>query len=72
MQDAIDFDSQFHRSGSIAAAGRCSQHGVSSCSEIPVISFTDKHGRRQSGCRRAMEELIARNEITISSTGEES
>jgi hypothetical protein len=68
VQQVIPFDPGFHRTGSVAASGHCSQHGVRSCSEEPIISFIDQHSRRQSGCQRAMDELIAREEITVSST----
>jgi hypothetical protein len=57
------YDPSFHRVGSVAASGRCSQHGVDSCSEEPVISFRDRNNRRQSGCARALDELVARGEI---------
>lgn len=57
------YDPSFHRVGSVAASGRCSQHGVDSCSEEPVISFRDRHNRRQSACARARDELVARGEI---------
>jgi hypothetical protein len=67
MQHAVPFDPEFHRLGTVAASGRCSQHGVGSCSEEPIISFVDRHGRRQAGCRRALDELSSREEITISS-----
>lgn len=59
------FDPAFHRPGSVAAAGHCSQHGLDSCPNPPVISFVDRNGRRQSGCRRAAEELSARGEIAL-------
>lgn len=58
------YGSAFHRPGSVAAQGRCSQHGVDSCEQEPVVSFQDRHGRWQSGCQRALEELTARGEIS--------
>lgn len=64
---AIPFDPRFHSAGSVAREGRCSQHGVGSCSAEPIISFVDRHGRRQSGCRRAQDELVSREEITVPS-----
>jgi hypothetical protein len=63
---AIAYDPSFHREGSMASQGHCSQHGLDSCPERPVISFLDRHNRRQSGCARAREELVARGEITLS------
>jgi hypothetical protein len=58
------YDKGHHLPGSVAARGRCSQHGVDSCEEEPVVSFQDRHGRWQSGCHRALKELTARGEIS--------
>ena len=65
VSDATAFDPAFHRPGSKAAAGECSQHGAASCPDEPVISFVDRNGRRQSGCRRAARELAERGEIAV-------
>ncbi len=64
MNPSHPYDSAFHRPGSVAAQGRCSQHGVDSCKQEPLVSFQDRHGRWQSGCQRALEELTARGEIS--------
>lgn len=64
MYDSQPYDPSFHSPTSKAAAGRCSQHGQDTCTELPVVSFLDRHGRRQSGCQRALDELVARGEIT--------
>jgi hypothetical protein len=57
------YDAKHHNPRSVAATGRCSQHGVGSCSEPPVISFRDRHNRWQSGCERTLAELVERGEI---------
>lgn len=64
MHESYPYDAKRHRAGSVAAQGRCSQHGVNSCSEPPVVSFQDRHDRWQSGCARALKELTARGEIS--------
>ena len=63
MNELRPYDAAFHDTNSIAAGGRCSQHGVDSCDATPVISFVDVHNRRQSGCSRAARELLDRGEI---------
>jgi hypothetical protein len=63
VHDSFPYDAKYHRPGSVAAQGRCSQHGVDSCSEPPVISFQDRHNRWQSDCERALRELVDRGEI---------
>jgi len=62
------FDPDLHRPGSVAARGHCSWHGAEGADEIgcaggPVVSFQDAQGQWQSGCQRALEELVARREI---------
>lgn len=52
-----------HHRDTVAASGRCSQHGKDLCSEPPVVSFQDRNGRWQSGCERALTELVFRGEI---------
>lgn len=64
MHESFPYGAAYHRPGSVAAQGRCSQHGVDSCFEAPVISFQDRHDRWQSGCQRALDELVARGEIS--------
>jgi hypothetical protein len=64
MNPSRPYERAYHGPGSVAAQGRCSQHGVDSCEEEPVVSFQDRHGRWQSGCQRALTELTARGEIT--------
>ena len=64
MNESFPYDANYHRAGTIAASGRCSQHGVDSCSEPAIISFQDRHMRWQSGCQRALGELVARKEIS--------
>jgi hypothetical protein len=33
------------------------------CDDVAVVSFQDGHGRWQSGCQRALEDLVAHAEI---------
>ena len=40
-----------HQPDSVAARGRCSQHGVGSCSETPVGPPSDKHNRSRRHVR---------------------
>ncbi len=63
MLTAIPYDANYHNPGTLAAAGGCSWHGRT-CSEPPVMSFQDKSGDRQSGCQRALRELVDRGEMT--------
>lgn len=72
MHESYPYDAKYHRAGSVAARGRCSQHGLDSCKEPPVISFQDRHDRWQSGCARALQELTARGEIApLGDSGQE-
>ena len=69
MSDSYPFDPDLHAEGSTAAQGYCSQHGPGSadresCTGEPVVSFKDRHGRWQSGCSAALEQLVHRGEIT--------
>lgn len=69
MHEANPYDSRFHKDGSAAAEGCCSQHGRNSrargtCTGKPVISFQDRHNRWQSGCSVAQQQLADRGEIT--------
>jgi hypothetical protein len=68
MNRSYTFDPDLHRAGSVAARGRCSWHGAEGAAEVgcsgdPVVSFQDAQGRWQSGCQRALEDLVAREEI---------
>ena len=59
MHEALPYDARHHRQGTVAAAGHCSWHGTRA-RRHPVISFQDSHGWWQSGCQRALDELVAR------------
>jgi hypothetical protein len=68
MNASYPFDPDRHAPGSVAARGGCSWHGSDGdvepgCAGEPVVSFQDPHGRWQSGCQRALEELVDREEI---------
>ena len=68
MNPSYPYDRKFHEPSSIAASGRCSQHGKDgaaggSCAGEAVVSFQDRHGRWQSGCAIALEQLVERGEI---------
>jgi hypothetical protein len=63
VNDSFVFDAKYHHPKSVAFTGRCSQHGTGKCANEAVISFRDRHGRWQSGCERAKNELVARGEI---------
>jgi hypothetical protein len=65
---SFPYDQELHAPGSVAASGRCSQHGQDgaepgACTGEAVVSFQDRHGRWQSGCSLALEQLVARGEI---------
>jgi hypothetical protein len=68
MKPSYPFDPDLHRPGSVAARGGCSWHGVDGttergCGGEAVVSFQDQQERWQSGCQRALEELVDREEI---------
>ena len=68
MNPSFPFNPDLHRPGSVARRGRCSWHGGESAAEVgcegePVVSFQDRHGQWQSGCQRALEDLVSREEI---------
>jgi hypothetical protein len=68
MNPSYPFDPELHEPGSVAASGRCSQHGSDgraggSCAGEAVVSFKDRHDRWQSGCSLALEQLVERGEI---------
>ena len=54
------YDPSWHGPSTVARGGRCSWHGVRTCDKLPVVSFLDESGDRQSGCERAVAELVAR------------
>ena len=70
MHESFPYDAKYHRSNSVAAAGHCSWHGQTTCPETPVISFQDAYSYWQSGCQRALEELVARGEIAPARSAE--
>jgi hypothetical protein len=62
------YDPQLHEAGSRAARGLCSHHGrdaeeAGPCAGEAVVSFQDRDGRWQSGCSRALEQLVEKGEI---------
>ena len=57
------YDRSRHRPGTAAHAGHCSWHGPVSCGRSPIVSFCDAQGRWQSGCQRAVDELVARGQL---------
>jgi hypothetical protein len=68
MNQSVSFDPDLHHPDSVAGRGRCSWHGAegeeeAGCQSEPVVSFQDRHGRWQSGCQRALEDLVSRGEI---------
>lgn len=67
MNPSQTFDPELHEPGTPAAAGRCSHHGAGDsagpCSGEAVVSFQDEDGQWQSGCSRALEELVEGGEI---------
>lgn len=62
MIESIPYDPDFHAPGTLAASGACSWHG-STCQNPPVVSFKDQSGDRQSGCERAVRELVERGDM---------
>jgi hypothetical protein len=68
MNPSYPFDPDLHPAGSLAARGGCSWHGAdgasgSACDGEAVVSFQDRDGEWQSGCQRALEDLVKREEI---------
>jgi hypothetical protein len=62
------YDADLHAENSVAGAGGCSHHAAGSagrenCAGEAVVSFQDENGRWQSGCTRALEQLVERGEI---------
>ena len=61
MNPSQTFDPELHLAGSEAAAGRCSHHAggaAGDCTGEAVVSFQDDDGQWQSGCSRALEQLV--------------
>ena len=68
MKTSYPYDPELHEAGSLAAQGRCSQHGgegaeQGGCAGEAVVSFQDDDGQWRSGCSLALEELVERGEI---------
>jgi len=67
MRQSQTFDPSLHPAGSPAAEGACSHHAAEDpagvCAGDAVVSFEDRDGQWQSGCRTALEELVRRGEI---------
>jgi hypothetical protein len=68
VNPSYPFDPDRHRPGTVAAQGRCSWHGgggatETGCAGEPVVSFQDTGGQWQSGCQRALEDLVEREDI---------
>jgi hypothetical protein len=68
MNPSFPFDPDRHGHDSVAGRGGCSWHGTEGSAEAgclgePVVSFQDSHGDWQSGCQRALEDLVEREEI---------
>ncbi len=68
MNPSYPFDPDLYEPGSLAASGRCSHHAqghgdTGACSGEAVVSFTDQDDRWQSGCARALEELVESGDI---------
>jgi hypothetical protein len=68
MNPSFPYDPDLHRPGSVAGRGGCSWHGTEGAAETgcqgePVVSFQDRDGHWQSGCQRALEDLVSREKI---------
>ena len=73
MNQSYAYDPDRHQAGSPAAQGRCSHHvqgvggeegpAAAACTGEAVVSFQDSEGQWQSGCSRALEQLVERGEI---------
>lgn len=68
MRPSYVFDPDLYQPGSIAAQGGCSHHAegghdAGACTDEAVVSFRDSHDAWQSGCSRALEELVTSGEI---------
>jgi|1186.fasta_scaffold09542_2 hypothetical protein len=63
MLEPLPYDARHHRTGTVSYHGRCSWHGVDSCTATPVLSFQDRKGRWQARRLGALEELTSRGEM---------
>lgn len=71
MNLSYAYDPDRHQDGSPAARGRCSHHAQGAeagtldpeCTGEAVVSFQDRDGQWQSGCARALEQLVEAGEI---------
>jgi hypothetical protein len=67
MNPSHTFDPELHEAGSPAASGQCSHHAEAEasagCDGEAVVSFQDRDGQWQSGCRLALQQLVAAEEI---------
>ena len=68
MNKSYPFDPDLHEEGSVARAGRCSYHQAAGgpsgeCRGEAVVSYRDDEGRWQSGCARALEQLVEAGRI---------
>lgn len=69
MNPSYPFAPDLHPPGSVAARGRCSWHAPEGgaaegdCDGDAVVSFQDRAGNWQSGCQRALEDLVTHEEI---------
>lgn len=68
MNPSYPYDPDLHEAGSLAAQGGCSEHGhdheePGTCTGAAVVSFQDETGTWQSGCARALEQLVERGDI---------
>jgi hypothetical protein len=68
MNPSHVYDADLHQPGTLAATGRCSWHGSDgpadgACAGEAVVSFQDRNGNWQSGCRLALEELVEGGDI---------
>jgi hypothetical protein len=68
VNPSFPYDPDLHEESSVAGRGGCSWHGAvggveAACEGDPVVSFQDRHGRWQSGCQRALEDLVEHEEI---------
>ena len=68
MNPSYPFDPDLHADDSVAGRGACSCHAgeggrTGECAGEAVVSYEDGSGQWQSGCSRALEELVERGEI---------
>ena len=68
MSPSHVYDPDLHEPGTVAASGQCSHHGDGgsdrgACTGEAVVSFQDQHGRWQSGCSAALQQLVDDGDI---------